>query len=148
MIVKVLFQHFVLKMLNFGYFVLIWWQNGKKNKKSWVATTLSILVELPIVWLIIRSDNILNIHVDGALQYTVHNLLTQNQNMLKFWITWTSTDWWHRKMMLESGNSPLISHCLCTKYATLGLTWQLVLVGRHFFTFTHHHLHIFAIYSR
>ena len=47
-----------------------------------------IWTELPIVSLIIRSDNIFDIEVKKALamHVIVHNLLTQNRNRLKFWI--------------------------------------------------------------
>ena len=69
------------KILDFEYFVLIWWQTDKKKqailKQS--CKDLFIWTELPIVWLIIGSDNIFNIEVNGALamHVIVHNLLTQ-----------------------------------------------------------------------
>ena len=74
----------------FGYFVLIWWQSDKKQEilKQTCKDYLFILAELPIVWLIIRSDNIFNIEADGAfaINMIVHNPLTKNWNRLKFWI--------------------------------------------------------------
>ncbi len=58
------------KFLDFGYFVLIC---GKliKNKKSWsrvARTCLSSWTELPIVWLIIGSDNIFIFVVNEPLE--------------------------------------------------------------------------------
>ncbi len=48
------------------------------------------IAELLIVWLIIRSDSVFNIEVNGAFAITgnmiVHNSLSQNWNRLKFWI--------------------------------------------------------------
>ncbi len=55
------------KILDFGYFVLILWQTDKKQeilKQS--CRDLFIWTELPIVWLIIGSDNVFNIQVNGA----------------------------------------------------------------------------------
>ncbi len=52
------------KILDFGYFVLIWWETNEKQ-------------ELPMVWLIIGSDNIstYNVEVNGAfaMHVIVHN---------------------------------------------------------------------------
>ncbi len=59
------------KILDFGYFVLIWWQTDKKQqiiKHS--CKDMFILTELSIVWLIIGSDNIFNTEVNGA--FAVH----------------------------------------------------------------------------
>ena len=56
------------KILDFAYFVLIWWQTDEKQeipKQS--CKDLFIWTELPIVWLIIGSDNIFNIDVNRAL---------------------------------------------------------------------------------
>ncbi len=76
------------KILDFGYFVLIWRQTDKKQeilKQS--CKDLFICIELPIVW-IIGSNNIFNIEVNGALliHVIVHNSLMQKRNGLKFWI--------------------------------------------------------------
>ncbi len=62
-----------MKILDFGYFVLIWWQTDRKQeilKQS--SKGFSIWTELPIVWLIIGSDNIFNIEVNEALAIDVH----------------------------------------------------------------------------
>ncbi len=77
------------KILDFGYFVFIWWQTDKKQeilKQS--CKDLFIWTEPPIIWLIIRSDNIPKIEVNRALvkHVIVHNLLMQNRNWLIFWI--------------------------------------------------------------
>ncbi len=77
------------KKLYFGYFVLIWWKIDKNQeilKQS--CKDLLIWTKLPIVWLIVGSDNIFNIEVNRALDIhvIVHNSLTQNQNRLKSWI--------------------------------------------------------------
>ncbi len=85
------------KSLDFGYFVLICWQTDKKQeilKQSF--KDLFIWTELPIIWLIIRSDSNFNIEVNGALEIhvIVHNLLTQNLNRLNFEfkiLPWIST---------------------------------------------------------
>ncbi len=92
--VKVLFPDFSVDLraaenVRFGYFALIWWQTDKKQeilKQS--CEDLFIWTKLPIVWLIIGSDNIFNIEVNGtlAIHFFVHYSLTQNQNKLKFWI--------------------------------------------------------------
>ncbi len=71
----------------FFFFVLIWWQTDKKQeilKQS--CKDLFIWTELPIVWIIIGSDNIFNIEVNGvlAMHVIVHNSLTENRNKLKF----------------------------------------------------------------
>ncbi len=99
------------KMLDFNYFVLIWWQTDQKQEQS----KLQGPVYLPIIWLIIGSDNIFYIEVNGklAIHVIVHKSPTQNLNMrLKFWIYDSymdiSTYWWHRKKMPKSGNRPLI----------------------------------------
>ncbi len=56
------------KILDFGYFVLIWWQTDKKHEiLKQGCKDLFIWTELPIVWLIIWSDNIFNIEVNGVL---------------------------------------------------------------------------------
>ena len=73
-------------MLDFGYFVLIWWQIIKKQeilKKS--CKDLFIWTELTIIWLIIGSDNVFKIEVNRALaiHVIVHNSQTQNWNRLK-----------------------------------------------------------------
>ena len=67
------------KNLDFGYFVLIWWQIDQKQeilKQS--CKDHFIWTELPIVWLIIGSDNIFNMEVNEALAMyvIVHNSLT------------------------------------------------------------------------
>ena len=53
----------------------------------------------------IGSDNIFN-YVNGALAIHVvgHNSLTQNHGKI---LDLRSSYWWHRKMMLKSGNRPL-----------------------------------------
>ena len=115
-------------ILDFGYFVLICWQSDKKQEiLKWSCKDLFIMAKLPIKWLIIGSDNIFNIQVNGsfAIHIIVHNSLTQNQNLWAKILDdlsclWGRTDistyWCHRKMMLEiqdsqiqveSGNSPL-----------------------------------------
>ncbi len=77
------------KILDFGYFVLIWSQTDKKQeilKQS--CKDLFIWTELSIFWLIIGSDNIFNIDINGALaiHIIVQNSLTQDRKRLKFWI--------------------------------------------------------------
>ncbi len=55
----------LLEFLDFGYFVLIWWQTDKKTRNpeaEWQGTVY-IWTKLPIVWFIIGSDNIFNIEV-------------------------------------------------------------------------------------
>ncbi len=57
------------KFLDFGYFVLIWWQTDKKQeilKQS--CKDLFIWSKLPIVWLIIGSDNIFIVVAMGLLE--------------------------------------------------------------------------------
>ena len=54
------------KILDFCYFVLIWCKLLKKILKQ-SCKDLCIWTELPIVWLIIGSDNIFNIEVNEAL---------------------------------------------------------------------------------
>ncbi len=71
-VIKVLFSDFVSteglpKILDFGYFVLIWCKLIKKQETlKETCKELFIWTELPIVWLIIGSDNIFNIEVNGA----------------------------------------------------------------------------------
>ncbi len=65
--------------------------NSYKNKKSTEKQSckgLFILAELPIVWLLIGSDNIYNGEVNGefAKHIIVHNWLTQNQTSLKIFL--------------------------------------------------------------
>ncbi len=70
------------KNIDFAYFVLI---GGKVTKRQQSlkqsCKDLFILAELPIVWLIIESDNIFSI-VNGAfaIDMILHNMLTQNRN--------------------------------------------------------------------
>ena len=47
---------------------------------------LFILTELPIIWIIIWSDNIFSIEINGAfaIYIIVYNLQLQNQKRLKF----------------------------------------------------------------
>ncbi len=65
---------------------MIWWQIDKKQeilKQS--CKDLFIWTELPIVWLIIGSDNIFNIDVNGALAIHIlmQNSLMQNWKKAK-----------------------------------------------------------------
>ncbi len=69
------------KILDFGYFVLIWWQTDKKQeilKQS--GKDLFIWTELPVVSFIIAFDNMFNIEVNGALGVHVieKNPVTEN----------------------------------------------------------------------
>ena len=104
----------VPKFLDFGYFVLIWWQTDKNQEiLKHCCKNLIIWTNLPIAWLIIGSDNIFNMEVNNgalAILMIVHNSLSQNWNRLKFWILDSymdiSTYWWHTKMILKSGNRP------------------------------------------
>ncbi len=58
----------VQKILDVGYFVLVWWQTDEKQEiLNESCKGLFIWIELPIVWLVIGSDNIFNIEVNGAL---------------------------------------------------------------------------------
>ena len=62
------------KNVDFGYSVLGWWQTDKKQKiLKQSCKDLFIWTELPIVWLIIGSDNIFNIEVNEAL--AIHSLM-------------------------------------------------------------------------
>ena len=87
-----------VKILDFTYFVLIWWQTDKKQeilKQS--CKGLFIMDRTAIFFgLIIGSDNIFNMEVSGALAIyaIVHNLLTENRNMLKFWISDSYVDFY------------------------------------------------------
>ncbi len=83
------------KILDFGYFALIWWQIDKKQEiLKWSCKDLFVWTELLIILLIIGSDN--NIEVNGAfaIHIIVHNTLIQNRKRLTFWIKilkWVST---------------------------------------------------------
>ncbi len=89
--VKVLFPDFVEglpKILDFDYFVLIWWHADRKQEiLNQSCKALFILTELVIIWLIVGSDNFFNMEVNGALAIHViaHNSLTQSRKRLNFW---------------------------------------------------------------
>ena len=84
---------------------------------------LFIWIELPIVWLIIRSDNILNMDVNGelAIHVIVHNSLLNAKSLSKFkdnslfipspskqcWGTIFATQLWEHCCMKSA---PTISH--------------------------------------
>ncbi len=74
------------KILDFGYFVLIWQQTGKKTRNPEAELQGPVYLDMTANCLI--ADNIFNIEANGALamHVIVHNSLTQNQNRLKFWI--------------------------------------------------------------
>ena len=91
--------------------------NWCENKKYW-SRVAPVYLDRTANYLIIiiGSDNIFNIEVNGAngasaIQVIMYNSLTQNWNRLKFWINLMliSIYWWHRKMMLKSGNRPFCS---------------------------------------
>ena len=82
----------LLKILDFGHFVLIWWQSNKKQEiLKHSCKDLVILAELPIAWVNYQIDPIIlstiNIKVTGAfaINMIAHNSLTQNLTRLKFW---------------------------------------------------------------
>ncbi len=52
--------------------VILYWFGGKliENKKTW--SRVASWTELPIVWLIIRSDNIFHTEVNGGLAIGLH----------------------------------------------------------------------------
>ncbi len=69
---------------NFKILVILYWFGGKtiKNKKFMKQSCknqgfIFILAETPLVWIVIASDNIFNIEVNGAfaIHMIVHNLL-------------------------------------------------------------------------
>ncbi len=67
------------------YFVLIWWQKYKKQENlKQSCKDLFILAAITITKLIIRSDNIFNVEVNGAFAMIMHNMLTQNHSRLNF----------------------------------------------------------------
>ena len=93
------------KSLDFHYFVLIWWQSDKKQEiLTQSCKDLFILAEIPIVWLIIGLNNIFSIDVEGACTTTwlctTRNAKLEEVKILFKLLTWTSTHWCHRKMML------------------------------------------------
>ena len=83
----------VPKILDFGYFVYWFGSNLITSKKSWSRVARTCLFGqnsnclINFVWLIIGSDNIFNIEVNGAsaIHVDVHNPLNPNRNRLKFW---------------------------------------------------------------
>ncbi len=96
----------LLLILDFSYYVLVWRQTDIKKRKTTTRNSEAELVDLFIVdncfffsiinyipniefFKIVIINYIHNIEVNLALailHVVVHNLLTQNQNRLKFWI--------------------------------------------------------------
>ncbi len=83
------------------------WTKSIRNKKSLrrVARTCLFWYKIPIVWLLIGSNNIFNIESNEtfAIYIIVYNSLMQTQKRLEFWIEASMTktsNYWCNKMML------------------------------------------------
>ncbi len=77
------------KILDFGYFVPIWWQTDTKTRNSEAELQGPVSLDRAENCLIfIGSDNIFNVEVNKALvtHVIVQNSLTKNRNGLKLWI--------------------------------------------------------------